>query len=61
MASAMGILKWPPNVFWVSTLYEYTAGMKGHLLSQGISPAEPVTRNEFLAMKREDDKRKRGN
>jgi hypothetical protein len=60
MSSALGILKWQPEVFWGSTLYEYTAGMKGHLLSQGISTTEPMTRNEYLAMKREDDKRKRG-
>lgn len=61
MASAMGILKWPSNVFWSSTMYEYTAAMKGHLLSQGVNVVEPMTRDEFLEMKDEDDKRKRGN
>lgn len=60
MSSVTGILKWPPNVFWACTFYEYTAAMKGHLLSQGISTEGAMTRSEFLALKREDDKRKRG-
>lgn len=60
MSSAIGILGWTPNVFWASTFYEYTAGMKGHLLSQGINVVEPMTRDEFLKLKREDAKRKRG-
>lgn len=53
MASAMGILKWSPNVFWDATFYEYTAAMKGHLISQGVSTKEPMTRDEFLDLKAE--------
>lgn len=60
MSSVMGVLGWPPNVFWQSTFYEYTAAMKGHLLSQGVDIRGPVSRDEFLTMKREDEKRKRG-
>lgn len=60
LTSALGILKWPPNVFWGSTVYEYTSGMKGHLQSLGVKMEDPMTRNEFLDMKDEDAKRKRG-
>lgn len=63
MSSALGVLKWPPNVFWASTIYEYTSAMKGHLLSKGVKIIDPMTRSEFLKIKREDEartKRKRG-
>jgi hypothetical protein len=33
--------------------------MKGYLLSKGINNEDAVTRNEFLAMKREDEKREK--
>ena len=57
MASALGILKWSPDGFWSATFYEYTAAMKGHLVSQGVDPSPPVTRNEFLAMKAKEEAR----
>ncbi|MBY5594102.1 phage tail assembly chaperone [Rhizobium leguminosarum] len=57
MASALGVLKWPPEVFWKAVFYEYTAAMKGHLVSQGVDLSPPMTRDEFLTMKAEDDAR----
>jgi hypothetical protein len=48
MASAMGILKWPPDTFRRATFYEYTAAMKGHLISTGAKIVEPLSRDEFL-------------
>ncbi len=61
MSSALGILKWPPNVFWNATLYEYTAAMKGHFASQGMNTEPGVSREEFLTMKAEDDARTKTN
>ncbi len=57
MASALGVLKWPPEVFWKAGFYEYTAAMKGHLVSQGADLSPPMTRDEFLTMKAEDEAR----
>ncbi len=48
MASALGVLKWPPNMFWAATFYEYTAAMQGHLISQGVAPKQGMSRDEFL-------------
>jgi hypothetical protein len=59
MSSALGILKWTPDQFWKATFYEYTAAMKGHLTSQGVSLEPPIDRDEFLAMKAEDEARER--
>lgn len=59
MSSAMGILKWTPNVFWAATFFEYTAAMKGHLASQGVDLTPPMTRNEFLSLKAEDEARQK--
>ena len=59
MSSALGILKWTPQEFWNATFYEYTAAMKGHLVSQGVDLTPPVTREEYLTMKAEDDARQR--
>ncbi|WP_312866880.1 phage tail assembly chaperone [Rhizobium leguminosarum] len=57
MSSAMGILKWPPDMFWKATFYEFTAAMRGHFVSQGIDVTPPMTRDEFLTMKAEDEAR----
>ena len=57
MASALGILKWSPNTFWQATFYEYTAAMKGHFVSQGVDLNPPMTRDDFLTLKAEDDGR----
>lgn len=57
MSSAMGILKWPPEMFWKASFYEYTAAMKGHLVSQGVNLNPPMSRDEFLTMKAEDEVR----
>lgn len=51
MASALGVLKWQPQVFWDATFYEYTAAMKGHLASQGVDVSPPMTKEEALALK----------
>lgn len=52
MSCALGILKWSPCVFWASSMYEYTAAMKGHLVSKGVKlKSEGMTRGEFLTMK----------
>lgn len=59
MASALGVLKWTPAVFWKATMFEYTVAMKGHLLSKGIKLDGPVDRSEFLEMVREDEARER--
>lgn len=61
MSSAMGILKWPPNVFWAATFYEYTAAMKGHLVSQGVDLTPAMSREEFLTLKAEDEARQKTN
>lgn len=61
MSSAMGILCWEPNSFWGATVYEYTSAMKGYLVSKGVNSVEPMDRNEYLALKRQDENnRKRG-
>ena len=57
MGSALGVLKWPPAQFWQATFYEYTAAMKGHLVSQGVDLTPPMTRDEFLTLKAEDEAR----
>jgi len=36
MSSALGILRWPPDVFWKATVYEYTAAMRGYFAAVGI-------------------------
>jgi hypothetical protein len=59
MSSALGILKWTPGQFWKATFYEYTAAMKGHLVSQGVDLEPAITRDEFLTMKAEDEARER--
>jgi hypothetical protein len=52
MQSALGVLKWTPDVFWNATFYEYTAAMVGHLQSQGIKVHdEGMTRDDFLNLK----------
>lgn len=55
MSSALGVLKWAPDRFWSATFYEYTAAMKGHLVSQGVDMTPPMTREEFLSLKAEDE------
>lgn len=57
MSTALGILKWPPDVFWNAVFYEYTAAMKGHLESTGVDMSEPVTRDEYLTAKAAEEAR----
>jgi hypothetical protein len=59
MSSGMGILKWTPKDFWEATFFEYTAAMKGHLVSQGVNLTPPMSRDEFLDLKDEDEARQR--
>lgn len=46
MSSAIGILRWPPNVFWKATMYEYTTAMRGHLISKGVKFTDPMSQSE---------------
>ncbi|MBZ9674555.1 phage tail assembly chaperone [Mesorhizobium sp. ES1-1] len=59
ISSALGALKWSPNTFWQATIYEYTAAMKGHLVSQGVDLNPAVSRDEYLTLKAEDEARER--
>lgn len=59
MATALGVLKWDPDTYWKATFYEYTAAMKGHLQSIGADLNPPMSREEFLNLKAEDDARQR--
>lgn len=61
MSSTLGLLKWTPDVFWNATFYEYTAAMKGHLASTGVSQSDPVTRDEYLTAKAEEEARMKTN
>lgn len=47
MASVLGILKWSPKTFWQATFYEYTAAMKGHLISSGVDFTQPPSKQEI--------------
>ncbi len=60
MSSAMGVLRWTPKEFWQATMFEYTAAMRGHLLSKGVKLEQldgPITKSDFLEMVREDEAR----
>ena len=57
MASALGVLKWSPAVFWKATFYEYTAAMKGHLLSSGVDLTQPPSKEDIQEAFEEHDKR----
>lgn len=60
MSSALGVLRWTPKEFWQATMFEYTAAMRGHLLSKGVKLDQlggPTTRSDFLEMVREDEAR----
>lgn len=35
MAWGMGVLRWPPDVFWHSTPHEVLAGIDGFAISRG--------------------------
>ncbi len=51
MASAMGVLGWSPDVFWKSTVYEYTVAMKGYAAVHGVNTTPVMSRNDFLELK----------
>lgn len=53
MSSALGILKWTPKRFWEAGFYEYTAAMKGHLISEGADLKPAFTREDYLDLKDE--------
>lgn len=57
MASALGVLKWTPDQFWRATVKEYTAAMKGHLLSIGADLSGPLSREEVEAAFAEHENR----
>jgi hypothetical protein len=59
MSSAIGILKWSPEVFWKATMFEYTAAMKGHLISQGVKFTEPMSDEEVKELMAIHERRER--
>lgn len=59
MSSALGILKWSPPTFWNATFYEFTAAMRGHFVSAGVDMTPPVSRDEYLTLKAEEEARVR--
>lgn len=61
MSSALGVLKWSPETLRNATFYEYTAAMKGHLISLGADMTPPMSRDEFLNMKAADEARSKTN
>lgn len=60
ISSALGILKWPPDVFWRSTVYEYTAAMRGHFAASGVDTEGGMTRNQYLTLVAKDKQAKAG-
>jgi hypothetical protein len=42
-------------------MYEYTAAMKGHLISTGADLNPPMTRDEYLDAKAEEEARTKTN
>lgn len=50
MSFALGVLKWPPNVFWKCSFYEYTAAVKGHLMSTGVDVSEDLSVDHVNAL-----------
>ena len=57
MSSALGILKWSPKEFWQATFYEYTAAMKGHLISSGADLSPPLSKEDVDAAFAEHENR----
>ncbi|RVD58859.1 phage tail assembly chaperone [Mesorhizobium sp. M2D.F.Ca.ET.223.01.1.1] len=57
MCTALGVLKWPADKFWRSTVYEYTTAIKGHLISIGADLTPELTREEVNAAFREYENR----
>lgn len=57
MSSAMGVLRWPPETFWKATMYEYTAAMKGYLVSKGIDLTPGITVEEVKELQALHEKR----
>lgn len=64
LASALSVLKWAPDTFWRSTVYEFGLAVKSQQRLQGGKVVEPVTREEYLDLKahmarRDEEKRKK--
>jgi len=47
MCTALGVLKWSPETYRSATFYEYTAAMKGHLISSGVDITQPPSKQEI--------------
>lgn len=58
MSSALGLLAWTPSVFWGATCYEYSAAMRGYFAKNGVDTEGNMTRDEFLALKAQDEQGK---
>lgn len=57
MSSAMGVLGWTPDTFWKATFYDFTAAMKGHLISSGADMSQPPSKEEINAAFKAHDER----
>ena len=54
MELGLGLLNWPPEVFWRATLPELLRGLDGWMLARGLRPTEvpePLGRAAFEALK----------
>lgn len=51
MELGLGILGWPPEQFWKSTLRELHFAARGLAKKQGGGGAEPMSREEFEELK----------
>lgn len=60
MSSAMGLLGWSPSDCRSATFMEFTAAMKGYLISKGVEAEAPMTRNEYLDLL-DNDRERSGN
>lgn len=63
LASALSVLKWTPETFWRSTVYEFGLAVKGQQRLQGGKAVEPLTREEYLDLmaeaNRDEEQRKK--
>ena len=54
MELGLGVLNWPPEVFWRATLPELLCGLDGWMLARGLNRREvpkPLGRAAFEALK----------
>jgi hypothetical protein len=59
MSSAIGMLRWSPETFWRATMFEYTAGMKGHMAANGVDLTPGLTVDDVKELQDQHEKRLR--